>query len=125
MSLGRWSRRWLRRSAGRSPSPRIASARSPRRGAQPEAGRRLAAGKSALPQGEEEKNDNAFIDKLSVLGDIYVNDAFSTAHRAHASTEGLAHLLPAAAGRLMQAELQALDKALGNPKRPVCALVGA
>jgi phosphoglycerate kinase len=73
---------------------------------------------------EEEKNDNAFIDKLSVLGDIYVNDAFSTAHRAHASTEGLAHLLPAAAGRLMQAELQALDKALGNPKRPVCALVG-
>jgi phosphoglycerate kinase len=73
---------------------------------------------------EEEKNDSAFTDKLSVLGDIYVNDAFSTAHRAHASTEGLAHLLPAAAGRLMQAELQALDNALGNPKRPVCALVG-
>ena len=73
---------------------------------------------------EEEKNDSGFVDKLSVLGDIYVNDAFSTAHRAHASTEGLAHLLPAAAGRLMEAELQALDKALGNPKRPVCALVG-
>jgi len=73
---------------------------------------------------EEEKNDSGFVDKLSVLGDVYVNDAFSTAHRAHASTEGLAHLLPAAAGRLMEAELQALDKALGNPRRPVCALVG-
>ncbi len=73
---------------------------------------------------EEEKNDAGFIDKLSVLGDVYVNDAFSTAHRAHASTEGLANRLPAAAGRLMQAELEALDKALGNPRRPVCAVVG-
>ena len=73
---------------------------------------------------EEEKNDAAFIDRLSVLGDLYVNDAFSTAHRAHASTEGIANRLPAAAGRLMQAELEALDKALGNPKRPVCAVVG-
>src|SRR3954471_6586731 len=73
---------------------------------------------------EEEKNDAAFIDKLSVLGDLYVNDAFSTAHRAHASTEGIANRLPAAAGRLMQAELEALDKALGHPKRPVCAVVG-
>jgi phosphoglycerate kinase len=73
---------------------------------------------------EEEKNDAAFVDRLSVLGDLYVNDAFSTAHRAHASTEGLAHRLPAVAGRLMQAELEALDKALGNPRRPVCALVG-
>jgi phosphoglycerate kinase len=73
---------------------------------------------------EEEKNDPAFIDKLSVLGDVYVNDAFSAAHRAHASTEGLANRLPAAAGRLMQAELEALDKALGNPRRPVCAVVG-
>ena len=73
---------------------------------------------------EEEKNDPGFIDKLSVLGDVYVNDAFSAAHRAHASTEGLANRLPAAAGRLMQAELEALDKALGNPKRPVCAAVG-
>jgi len=72
----------------------------------------------------EEKNDAAFIDQLSVLGDVYVNDAFSTAHRAHASTEGIANRLPAAAGRLMQAELEALDKALGNPKRPVCAVVG-
>jgi phosphoglycerate kinase len=73
---------------------------------------------------EEEKNDAGFIDKLSVLGDAYVNDAFSAAHRAHASTEGIANRLPAAAGRLMQAELEALDKALGNPKRPVCAVVG-
>ncbi len=73
---------------------------------------------------EEEKNDKGFIDKLSVLGDVYINDAFSAAHRAHASTEGLANRLPAAAGRLMQAELEALDRALGNPKRPVCAVVG-
>ena len=73
---------------------------------------------------EEEKNDKAFVDKLAVLGDVYVNDAFSAAHRAHASTEGVAHRLPALAGRLMQAELEALHKALGNPKRPVCAVVG-
>jgi phosphoglycerate kinase len=73
---------------------------------------------------EEEKNDPGFIDRLAVLGDIYVNDAFSCAHRAHASTEGLAHRLPALAGRLMQAELEALDRALGNPKRPVAAVVG-
>jgi phosphoglycerate kinase len=73
---------------------------------------------------EEEKNDTSFVDKLSVLGDIYINDAFSAAHRAHASTEGLANRLPAAAGRLMQTELEALDNALGSPKRPVCAVVG-
>ncbi|MFI4998745.1 MAG: phosphoglycerate kinase [Reyranellales bacterium] len=73
---------------------------------------------------EEEKNDSAFVDKLSALGDVYVNDAFSAAHRAHASTEGIANRLPAVAGRLMQAELDALDKALGNPQRPVCAVVG-
>jgi len=73
---------------------------------------------------EEEKNDPAFVDQLSVLGDVYVNDAFSAAHRAHASTAGLADRLPAAAGRLMQAELEALDKALGTPRRPVCAVVG-
>lgn len=73
---------------------------------------------------EEEKNEAGFIDRLSLLGDVYVNDAFSAAHRAHASTEGLANRLPAAAGRLMQAELEALDKALGNPRRPVCAIVG-
>jgi phosphoglycerate kinase len=73
---------------------------------------------------EEEKNDSAFVDKLAALGEIYVNDAFSTAHRAHASTEGIANRLPATAGRLMQAELEALEKALGTPRRPVCAVVG-
>ncbi len=73
---------------------------------------------------EEEMNDAAFVDKLAALGDVYVNDAFSAAHRAHASTEGIANRLPAAAGRLMQAELEALDKALGRPARPVCAVVG-
>ena len=73
---------------------------------------------------EEEKNDPAFAQALAALGELYVNDAFSTAHRAHASSEGLAHLLPAAAGRLMQAELEALGKALGSPEKPVAALVG-
>jgi phosphoglycerate kinase len=66
----------------------------------------------------EEKNDPAFVDALAELGDIYVNDAFSAAHRAHASTEGLAHKLPAYAGRTMQAELEALGKALDNPVPP-------
>jgi phosphoglycerate kinase len=74
--------------------------------------------------GEEEKNEPGFARALAALGDLYVNDAFSAAHRAHASTEGLAHLLPAAAGRLMQAELEALGAALETPKRPVLALVG-
>jgi phosphoglycerate kinase len=73
---------------------------------------------------EEEENDKGFVDQLAALGDIYVNDAFSAAHRAHASTEGVADRLPALAGRLMQAELEALGKALGNPKRPVVAIVG-
>ena len=72
----------------------------------------------------EEKNDPAFVAALAALGDVYVNDAFSAAHRAHASTEGLAHVLPACAGRTMQAELDALDKALGKPARPVMAIVG-
>ncbi len=72
----------------------------------------------------EEKNDPDFAKALAANGDIYVNDAFSAAHRAHASTEGLAHLLPAYAGRSMQAELEALDKALGSPDRPVVAIVG-
>jgi len=72
----------------------------------------------------EEKNEPAFTDKLAANGDIYVNDAFSAAHRAHASTEGLAHRLPAFAGRTMQAELDALEKGLGNPVRPVVAIVG-
>ena len=73
---------------------------------------------------EEEKNDPAFAAGMAKLADIYVNDAFSAAHRAHASTEGIAHLLPAYAGRLMQAELEALDAALGKPVRPVAAIVG-
>src|SRR5215471_12524566 len=73
---------------------------------------------------EEEKNDAGFSAGLAKLADIYVNDAFSAAHRAHASTEGVAHLLPAYAGRLMQAELEALHAALGNPVRPVAAVVG-
>ncbi|WP_137700128.1 phosphoglycerate kinase [Marimonas lutisalis] len=72
----------------------------------------------------EEANDPAFAARLAKLGDVYCNDAFSAAHRAHASTEGLAHLLPACAGRLMQAELEALEAALGNPARPVMAVVG-
>jgi phosphoglycerate kinase len=73
---------------------------------------------------EEEKNDAAFARRLATLGDLYVNDAFSAAHRAHASTEAVAQLLPRAAGRLMQAELEALAKALEAPTRPVAALVG-
>jgi phosphoglycerate kinase len=72
----------------------------------------------------EEKNDPAFVTELAKLGDIWVNDAFSAAHRAHASTEGLGHKLPAYAGRTMQAELGALGKALGEPARPVIAIVG-
>jgi phosphoglycerate kinase len=72
----------------------------------------------------EEKNDPAFTKALAENGDLYVNDAFSAAHRAHSSTEGLAHLLPAYAGRTMQAELEALEKGLGDPRRPVIAIVG-
>jgi phosphoglycerate kinase len=71
----------------------------------------------------EEKNDPAFAQQLASLADLYVDDAFSTAHRSHASTEGVAHLLPSAAGRLMQEELEALHAALGAPKRPVMAIV--
>lgn len=74
---------------------------------------------------EEEKDDAGFASAIARLGDIYVNDAFSAAHRAHATTHGLARLLPAYAGRLMQGELDALGAALGgNPKRPVAAIVG-
>ena len=72
----------------------------------------------------EEKNAPELAAAMAELGDVYVNDAFSAAHRAHASTAGLAHLLPAAAGRLMEAELRALEAALGAPKRPVVAVVG-
>jgi phosphoglycerate kinase len=99
-------------------------------------GEAAAAAVAALPEGGvlvlentrfhpgEEANDAAFADALAANGDAYVNDAFSAAHRAHASTEGLAHRLPAYAGRSMQAELEALAKALGKPKRPVMAVVG-
>jgi phosphoglycerate kinase len=72
----------------------------------------------------EEKNDPAFAQQLAELGDLYVNDAFSAAHRAHASTEGLARLLPAYAGEAMKRELEALDAALGNPVKPVLGIVG-
>lgn len=72
----------------------------------------------------EEKNDPDLAAEMAKLGQVYVNDAFSAAHRAHASTEGLAHLLPSAAGRLMAAELKALEAALGSPQRPVVAVVG-
>ena len=72
----------------------------------------------------EEKNDLGLVAEMAALGDLYVNDAFSAAHRAHASTEGLAHKLPAFAGRSMEAELVALEKALGAPEKPVAAVVG-
>jgi phosphoglycerate kinase len=72
----------------------------------------------------EEKNDLELVKAIAANGDFYVNDAFSAAHRAHATTEGLAHVLPAYAGRSMQAELEALEKALGKPERPVAAVVG-
>ena len=73
---------------------------------------------------KEEKNDPEFTKALAENGDIFVNDAFSAAHRAHSSTEGLAHILPAYAGRTMQAELEALEKGLGKPVKPVVAIVG-
>ncbi|MEI9804818.1 MAG: phosphoglycerate kinase [Pseudolabrys sp.] len=72
----------------------------------------------------EEKNDPAFVAQLAKLGDIFVNDAFSVSHRAHASTEGLSHLLPAFAGRTLQAELEAFEKVLDKPARPLTAIVG-
>jgi phosphoglycerate kinase len=72
----------------------------------------------------EEKNDPAMAKQLALLADVYVNDAFSAAHRAHASTEGVARLLPAYAGRLMQAELEALEAVLGHPNRPLAAIIG-
>ncbi|MGI4950095.1 MAG: phosphoglycerate kinase [Janthinobacterium lividum] len=72
----------------------------------------------------EEKNDGQVVATMAALGDLYVNDAFSAAHRAHASTEGLAHALPSFAGRQMEAELDALERALGAPEHPVAAVVG-
>jgi phosphoglycerate kinase len=73
---------------------------------------------------EEEANDQAFAKKLASLGDVYVNDAFGTAHRAHASTEGLAHLLPAAAGFLIEKEVKFFSKLLANPEKPFVAIIG-
>ena len=99
-------------------------------------GDKAAVAVKALPYGEilvlentrfyegEEINQPAFAKQLAALGDVYINDAFSVSHRAHASTEALAKLLPNAAGRLMQAELEALEKALAKPEHPVAALVG-
>ena len=72
----------------------------------------------------EEKNEPAMAKELAALADVYVNDAFSASHRAHASTEGVAKLLPAYTGRLMQAELEALDAVLGHPRHPLAAVVG-
>ncbi len=72
----------------------------------------------------EEDNDRSFAENVAQCGDIYVNDAFSAAHRAHATTEGLAHVLPAYAGKQMERELDALEAALGSPKRPVLGIVG-
>ncbi len=72
----------------------------------------------------EEKNDSDLAKQIAALGDFYVNDAFSAAHRAHASTEGVAHILPAYAGKQMERELDALEAALGKPKRPVLGIVG-
>ena len=72
----------------------------------------------------EEKNDPTFAQEMASWADVYVNDAFSTAHRAHVSTEGITHFLPSYAGRLMEEELKALDLTLGNPKRPLMAIVG-
>jgi len=72
----------------------------------------------------EEKDDPAFVAQLAKLGDIFVNDAFSVSHRAHASTEGLAHVMPAYAGRTLQAELEAFEKVLDKPQRPLAAIVG-
>ena len=124
VARARWPPRSARCWASACGSPRTASASPPSRRS------------SAWPRGDvlvlentryhagEEKNDPAFAAELAKLADIFVNDAFSAAHRAHASTEGVAHLLPAYAGRLMQAELEALDAALGNPVRPVAAVVG-
>ena len=89
----------------------------------PEAGETVLVENTRFAAGEE-KNDPAMAQFLASCADVYVNDAFSAAHRAHASTEGVARLLPAAAGRLMQTELEALEKALAAPERPVIAVVG-
>ena len=114
-----------RRSAAPSRLPRIASGRRREDAVASAEGRRgAAAGKHPLPRGRGRKRSRHFAKQLAALGDIFVNDAFSAAHRAHATTEGVAHLLPIAAGRSMEAELTHLQKALGNPERPLMAVVG-
>ena len=111
-------------SAGRSGSSTIAAARARHRRSR--RSRPATSPSSRIPASTTARrtNDPALAAAIAALGDLYVNDAFSAAHRAHASTEGVAHLLPAYAGRAMQAELEALEKALGNPERPVAAVVG-
>ena len=116
---GRWRRCW----AARSGSSRLLGEAAERGDRQPRPGDIAVLENTRFLPGEE-KNDPALPQAIAALGDFYVNDAFSAAHRAHASTEGLAHLLPAYAGRSMQAELEALEKALGNPEQPVAAVVG-
>ena len=98
--------------------------RGRRKGGRRDEGRRHPVLENTRFHKEEEKNDPAFVAELAKLGDIWVNDAFSAAHRAHASTEGLGHKLPAYAGRTMQAELDALGKALEAPTKPVIAIIG-
>ena len=111
-------------SSGRSASPKTASATKAEAAvAAMKPGDIRALENTRFHKGEE-KNDPAFVAELAKLGDLWVNDAFSAAHRAHASTEGLGHKLPAYAGRTMQAELEALTKALEAPKKPVIAIVG-
>lgn len=90
----------------------------------PPAGQKVVLMENLRFYAEEEENDRAFAERLAAHGDFFVNDAFSTAHRAHASTHALAELLPAYAGHLMAAEIAALNAALENPRRPVAAIVG-
>ena len=111
-------------SAARSPSPTTASARPPSRPSPRCRTATSCAWKTRASTRKRKRTTRGSSQKLAKLGDIYVNDAFSAAHRAHASTEGLARKLPAYAGRAMQAELEALGKALEAPKRPVIAIVG-
>ena len=124
-AASRSPRRWRRciRQAGRV-SPRTASARSPNRRSRRCRTATSFAWKTPASTSRRKSNDPAFVAELAQLGDIWVNDAFSAAHRAHASTEGLGHKLPAYAGRSMQAELDALAKALETPTKPVIAIIG-
>jgi phosphoglycerate kinase len=108
----------------RSRSLRIASGRSPRLPVASLADGHILLLENTRFHPGEEKNEPGFVADLAKLGDLYVNDAFSAAHRAHASTEGLARVLPAYAGRTMQAELEALAKGLESPRHPVVAIVG-